>query len=83
MITFTHPTIISAATVQSMLDDETTKTHLLSAIGMSPAARTMRAHDLEVYAIHKSNANLQTLAGVIRNLSEMDIAAIKEQVAAA
>jgi hypothetical protein len=83
MIVFTHPTITNASNVQALLDDDTANALLVQALDMTPAECTTRANDLERFAVHSGKGILQTLAGVIRHLSAMDIAAIKKTLAAA
>jgi|GEM_PF-6133445 len=82
MIVLTHPTITNASNVQAF-DDDTANALLVQALDMTPAERTTRANDLERFAIHSGKGILQTLAGVIRHLSAMDIAAIKKTLAVA
>jgi hypothetical protein len=81
-ITFNHTTIVSAAEISELLQDDTTKVLLIRALDWTPAKRREEAADLGRHANGQRNANLHKLARILPNLSAMDIAAIKTQLAA-
>lgn len=81
MITITHSSIVNASHIDAALSDEHTKRILLAALDENPAQRITRAAELDRFAVHQSRSELQTLANVLRTLSAMDVAAIRQHVA--
>ncbi|PMS33200.1 hypothetical protein B0G57_1205 [Trinickia symbiotica] len=79
-ITINHPTIVNMGDLNEVLADDHAKAILMKGVEETPAERVTRAADLDRFAVAEGNPLLQKIANVLRNVSVMDVAAIKAQV---